>query len=245
MPAQPINLEKGLFQLRSFESFYDEFEKDCLPDFLESVQPLLKTDPRVLVALLKSPSLFEMYVDGRVILEFLLKEFPDSAQIKFVLNYFAFTLLGEDGMSTQSAHRIMAKHCPDNPWFRRQVVQFARGRHLGLGHSGVYYHSDLSDSDGRLLLRWALGDARYIPRCINGFMPDEVLLLLARHPDFPIEQYDFAGPWSPIPELITEARNSRPSRSAWPSSPQPAQFMSPGSGGLSMLSPRICALKMR
>jgi hypothetical protein len=207
MPTQETNLQKGLWHLRLGCGFYDETGKDHFPEFLQSIRPLIKTDERVRTALLKSPALAEMYVDGRLALEILLDELPDSAQVRFVLNYFANTLLGEDGMSTQSAHRVMAERFPDNPWLRRQVEQFARGRFLGLGHSGVYYHSDLSESDGHLLLRWALTDTRYVPRCINGFNLSEVLRLLARHPDFAIEDYDFAGPWSAVPKMFAEAKN--------------------------------------
>jgi hypothetical protein len=214
MPTQQPDLEKPLFRLRWHVGFYDETGKDCFPQFLDSLRPYVKVDERLRAALLRRRAWGDLYVDGRTVLEFLLDELPDSPQPRFVLNYFAFQPLGEDGMSTQSAHRIMAKRCPDDPWFRRQVVQFARGRRLGLGYSGVYYHSDLSDSDGALLLRWALDDPTYLPRCLNGFSLDEVLLLLARHPDFPVEDYDFAGDLAVVPRLLEEARKlpSEPER---------------------------------
>src|SRR5215831_19961419 len=120
MPAPGTDLKQRLFQLR-FGPFYDDTGKDLVPELLESLRPFVKTDERVRVALLRSAFVSEMYLDGRRILELLLDELPDSPQVRFVLGYFAYQPLGEDGMSTQSPHRIMAKRFAEDPWFRRFV----------------------------------------------------------------------------------------------------------------------------
>src|SRR5690348_11069099 len=108
MPTQQTELEKALFRLRWHVGYNDETERDCFLKFLDSLRPYVKTDERLKVALLKHRVLGDLYSDGREVLEFLLDALPDSPQPTFVLNYFAFQPLGEDGMSTQSAHRVMA-----------------------------------------------------------------------------------------------------------------------------------------
>ena len=61
-----------------------------------------------------------------------------------------------------------------------------------------------------LLKHHALSDLYMDGRIVS----DEVLLRLARHPDFPVEDYDFAGSLAVVPGLLEEARKlpSEPER---------------------------------
>ncbi|HYG35617.1 MAG TPA: hypothetical protein VEC99_12575, partial [Clostridia bacterium] len=187
----PSSVERALFKLRTGSYNFERPGDASL--FLGPIRPLLKTDERIRALFINRivggvDTLYQQfYMDQRELLDALLEELPDSAQARFLLNYIAFQHMGEDGLYTKNAHRIMAKRFAHDPWFRRQVEQNAGGR--GMGFSWQYFPEEISDYDRKLILDWALEEARYLPMCLG---MGDAAFVLARNPQFSLEEFDLS-----------------------------------------------------
>ena len=166
--TSPSSLERTLFDLRIGR--YNFERPGDASRFLAPIRPFLKTDERVQAILINRilggvDTLYQQfYMDQRELLDLLLEELPDSPQARFLLNYIAFQHMGEDGLYTENAHRIMARRFAHDPWFRRQVEQDAGGR--GMGFSWQYFPEEISDYNRSLTFEWARDNPKYLPMCL-------------------------------------------------------------------------------
>jgi hypothetical protein len=187
------SVDEILFRLRFSEFYYE----DGVRVDLEPLRPLVRADERTRRVLMTVVLEAEyLATPSRACLELLLDELPESPQARFLLHWHAYEYRGEDAMGTECARNLMCRRGPPEPRLRREVEQTFVDR------SQIYFNQwesvgkDLySDFVAKKFREWAEAEPRYIPTLLAATATahasvETLLPALARHPDFPLADYD-------------------------------------------------------